>query len=109
MYFTKQNLHTIPFKKYKPPLLGMLDMELTERCNNNCIHCYLNLPANDKAAKQKELPAEKLKDILKEAVSLGCHTVKFTGGEPFLRKDFKELYVFARKAGLRAIIFTNAT
>ena len=29
------------------PRLGRLDIELTERCNNNCIHCYINRPAND--------------------------------------------------------------
>jgi len=27
--------------------------------------------------------------------------VRFTGGEPLLREDFEELYVFARKIGLR--------
>ena len=29
----------------KGPLLGHLDIELTERCNNACMHCYINLPA----------------------------------------------------------------
>ena len=30
------------------PELGVLDIELTERCNLNCIHCYINQPAGDK-------------------------------------------------------------
>ena len=25
------------------------DLEVTARCNNNCRHCYINLPVNDKA------------------------------------------------------------
>jgi len=95
--------------KKRAPLLTYLDMELTERCNNDCIHCYINLPANDKNAKAKELPPEKIKAILEEAVSLGCLKVRFTGGEPLLREDFEELYIFARKLGLKVIIFTNAT
>ncbi len=29
------------------PLLSHLDIELTERCNNACQHCYINCPEND--------------------------------------------------------------
>ncbi len=90
------------------PLLLSLDMELTERCNNNCIHCYINLPATD-SAKERELNTEEIKNILTEATSLGCLTVRFTGGEPLLRRDFEEIYIFARKLGLKVLLFTNAT
>jgi MoaA/NifB/PqqE/SkfB family radical SAM enzyme len=86
-----------------------LDMELTERCNNNCLHCCINLPADDPIAKKRELPTEAIKEILKEAASLGCLTVRFTGGEPLLREDFEELYLYARKLGLKVLLFTNAT
>ena len=51
-----------------PPILGKLDLELTERCNNNCIHCDINLPADDLTVKKKELSTEEIKGILKEAV-----------------------------------------
>jgi radical SAM protein with 4Fe4S-binding SPASM domain len=84
-------------------------MELTERCNNNCIHCYINLPADDHRAMERELTTEEIKEILKEASSLGCLTVRFTGGEPLLRDDIEELYLFARRLGLKVLIFTNAT
>jgi radical SAM protein with 4Fe4S-binding SPASM domain len=95
--------------KKEKPLLSQLDMELTERCNNNCLHCCINLPADDPVAKKRELSAAAIKDILKEAASLGCLTVRFTGGEPLLREDFEELYLHARKTGLKVILFTNAT
>ena len=94
---------------YQRVVCGYLDIELTERCNNNCIHCYINLPLDDSVALKKEITTTEVKRILKEAVSLGCLTVRFTGGEPLLREDFEELYIFARKSGLRVIIFTNAT
>ncbi len=91
------------------PFPVRLDMELTERCNNNCVHCYINLPPADRKAKSRELSTSQVKKIMKEAVSLGCMVVRFTGGEPLLRKDFRKIYIFARKQGLRVMLFTNAT
>lgn len=108
-YVTKIGPNKASFWKKRRPLLGHLDIELTERCNNNCIHCYINLPADDIVAREKELSTGELKKILKEAASLGCLSVRFTGGEPLLRDDFEELYLFARKLGIRVLIFTNAT
>jgi len=95
--------------KNKQPLLVHLDIEFTERCNNNCIHCCINLPVNDLLAKERELSTVDIKKILAEAASLGCLTVRFTGGEPLLREDFEELYLFARRLGLKVLVFTNAT
>ncbi|MCJ7644032.1 MAG: radical SAM protein [Candidatus Aminicenantes bacterium] len=92
----------------KGPRLVRLDVELTERCNNDCIHCYINLPANDKKARGRELSAAEIKRILGEAADLGCLTVRFTGGEPLLRPDFEEIYLAARNLGMGAVLFTNA-
>lgn len=91
-----------------PSRLAHLDIELTERCNNNCIHCCINLPENDGAARAREMKTEQVKNILKEAADLGCLQVRFTGGEPLLRPDFETLYVSARRLGMKVIIFTNA-
>jgi radical SAM protein with 4Fe4S-binding SPASM domain len=108
-YFVEQPIKRTFLQKNDKPLLRKLDLELTERCNNNCIHCCINLPKNDVKARKRELTAEEIKSILKEAAGLGCVQVRFTGGEPLLRRDFEELYVFARKLGLRVMLFTNAT
>ena len=88
--------------------LGSLDIELTERCNNDCIHCCINLPANDHKAQAREMTTGQVKSILTEAAALGCLQVRFTGGEPLLRPDFEDLYLFARRLGLKVLIFTNA-
>jgi radical SAM protein with 4Fe4S-binding SPASM domain len=72
------------------------------------VHCCINLSADDPIAKKRELSPAAIKDILKEAASLGCLTVRFTGGEPLLRDDFEELYLCARKLGLKVLLFTNA-
>lgn len=101
-------------KKVKPhelhiaSRLGHLDIELTERCNNNCIHCCINLPEDDRQTQSREMSTDQVKRILTEAADLGCLQVRFTGGEPLLRPDFGEIYVFARRLGIKVLIFTNA-
>lgn len=107
-YVKKKDLNREPIWKGQGPLLSHLDIELTERCDNDCLHCCINLPEGDAKAKKNELGTQQWKDILKQAAELGALTVRFTGGEPLLREDFEELYVFARRSGLKVILFTNA-
>jgi radical SAM protein with 4Fe4S-binding SPASM domain len=92
----------------KRPLLSF-DIELTARCNNNCAHCCINLPAGDRAAQKKELSLEEIKEITNEAVSLGALWCLVTGGEPLLREDFFDVYLHLKKKGLLVSVFTNAT
>ena len=47
--------------------LEFLDIELTERCNLHCVHCYINRPAADPAAQAGESTPRLLKRLLKEA------------------------------------------
>jgi radical SAM protein with 4Fe4S-binding SPASM domain len=108
-YLTKIRVDRAKLWKGKAPLISALDMELTERCNLNCIHCYINQPADNGSVKKRELSTEKVKAVLSEAASLGCLMVRFTGGEPLLREDFEEIYLFSRNLGLKVLLFTNAT
>ena len=85
------------------------DLEVTARCNNNCRHCYINLPAGDRRARQKELRLEEISAIAGEAVSLGAVWCLITGGEPLLREDFSDIYLDLRRKGLLVSVFTNAT
>ena len=107
-YASRQSLAQSPLWRGKQPLLPHLDIELTERCNNACMHCYINLPARDEQAAHRELSTDQWKDILKQAADLGALYVRFTGGEPLLRPDFTELYLFARRLGMAVMLFTNA-
>ncbi len=74
---------------------GQLDIELTERCNLACRHCAINLPATDPRARAWELSTKAWKGLLDQAAALGVLTVRMTGGEPLLREDFAELYLYA--------------
>ncbi len=85
------------------------DLELTARCNNECRHCYINLPATDKLAKDQELNLVEIDRISDEAVSMGAFSCLITGGEPLLRKDFTDIYLSLKRKGLLVCIFTNAT
>lgn len=106
-YTVRRALGLSPLRKARPRL-EQLDIELTERCNNDCIHCCINLPAADSAARERELTTRQVEHVLKQAADLGCLEVRFTGGEPLLRPDFEDLYIYARRLGLRVLLFTNA-
>jgi len=108
-YYKKIDIDQTDLWNENKPLLNKLDIELTERCNNKCLHCCVNLPKDDQQAKKKELSSDKIRSILKEAASLGLLSVRFTGGEPLLREDFEEIYLYARRLGLKVLLFTNAT
>ncbi len=84
-------------------------IELTYRCNNNCVHCYCSLPMGDEAASQKELATAEITELVDELASMGTLWLLITGGEPLLRGDFGEIYLHAKKRGLLVSFFTNGT
>jgi len=85
------------------------DLEITARCNNDCRHCYINLPAGDRLARSRELTPQEIGDIADQAVALGAVWVLISGGEPLLRDDFHEIYLLLKRKGLLVSVFTNAT
>jgi radical SAM protein with 4Fe4S-binding SPASM domain len=108
-YFTRRPSQQVPVWAGSKPLLFHLNMELTERCNNDCRHCYINLPRNDANAQRAELTTVEIQDVIRQAASMGCLNLCFTGGEPLLRDDFEEIYVYSRRMGFRVMIVTNGT
>ncbi len=85
------------------------DLEITARCNVDCRHCYINLPAGDLTARARELTIEELDDIAEQAVKLGAVWCLVSGGEPLLRPDFAEIFLMLKRKGLLVSVFTNAT
>ena len=84
------------------------DLELTARCNNDCRHCYINLPAGDRAAKAGEMTSWEIVELAGEAAGMGAMWCLLTGGEPLLREDFEEVYLGLKRLGLLVSVFTNA-
>lgn len=85
------------------------NLEATARCNLDCRHCYINLPAGDRAARKRELTVPEISRIGGEAAALGAVWCLITGGEPLLRKDFFDVYKALLGRGLVLSLFTNAT
>jgi len=86
-----------------------VSIEVTRRCPLECLHCYNNLPMGDMEARQRELSKEEHFKMLDELVDLGCFWILYTGGEIFARKDFLEIYTYAKKKGFLITLFTNGT
>ncbi len=89
------------------PLTGSI--EVTARCNLRCAHCYINLPAGDRDARERELSSREICNLLDQIVDEGCLWLLMTGGESFIRPDFTDIYTYAKKKGLLVTIFTNGT
>ena len=86
-----------------------VSIEVTRRCPLECLHCYNNLPMGDMEAKQRELSKDEHFRMLDELVEMGCFWLLYTGGEIFARKDFLEIYTYAKKKGFLITLFTNGT
>jgi radical SAM protein with 4Fe4S-binding SPASM domain len=84
-----------------------VSIEITRRCPLVCQHCYNNLPMGDLEARNRELSKEEYFVILDELAEMGVMWVLFTGGEIFARKDFLEIYTYAKTKGFLITLFTN--
>lgn len=89
------------------PMLGSL--ELTHRCNVDCVQCYCNLPADDHQALSRELSYGEICDVIDQAADEGCLWLLLTGGEPLLRSDFSDVYAHVKQRGMLVMLFTNGT
>jgi len=89
------------------PLSGAI--ELTNRCNLKCVHCYCNQASGDEGIKKQELSTSQIIKILADAEKRSCLWLLFTGGEPLLREDFFDIYIHAKKRGFLVTVFTNGT
>ncbi len=88
------------------PLEGSLD--LTYRCNNNCRHCWINIPAGS-PEKEKELTFDEITEIVDEARKMGCRRWSISGGEPMLRPDFADIFDYITRKSATYSINTNGT
>lgn len=90
-----------PFSQ-RPSAPYRMDLALTYRCNNRCLHCY-----NDISRAKKELTTQQWFEVLDRIWQVGIPHVVFTGGEPTLREDLPELIAYAEKLGMITGLNTN--
>ncbi|HTE87944.1 MAG TPA: radical SAM protein [Terriglobales bacterium] len=86
-----------------------VSIEITRRCPLECLHCYNNLAMGDLEARGRELTKDEHFKLLDDLADMGCLWLLYTGGEIFARKDFLEIYTYAKRKGFLITLFTNGT
>jgi radical SAM protein with 4Fe4S-binding SPASM domain len=83
------------------PLNAQLD--ITWRCNERCVHCYLD---HEGAG---EMTTAEIKDAIRQMHESGTFFLSVSGGEPLLRRDCFEILEYARSLRMSVKLKTNAT
>jgi radical SAM protein with 4Fe4S-binding SPASM domain len=77
-------------------------LDLTYRCNERCIHCYLDHRDHG------EMTTEEIRDVLDQLAEAGTLFLTLSGGEIFLRADLFDLIGYARQLHFDVSLKTNA-
>lgn len=89
---------------HRKPRLNGIQFELTSRCNERCIHCYI---PNAKKNSGGDMSLEKVKSIIDEFAANGGLQVTLSGGEVFLHKDIIPIIKYCREKDLMITILSN--
>ncbi len=79
-----------------------VQLDLTYRCNERCIHCYLDHEDHG------EMTTAEIKNLLEQLAAAGVFFLTMSGGEIMLRKDFFEILEHARALLFSVKLKTNA-
>ncbi|MCX8031361.1 MAG: radical SAM protein [Thermodesulfovibrionales bacterium] len=90
-----------PITKSPTPSLRYLELQITDKCNLRCKHCYLDRSENN------ELSVKSIKNILDEFTEMQGLRVMITGGEPLVHNNFKQINEILSLYPIRKILFTN--
>lgn len=77
--------------------------EITFACNMKCIHCGTSAGT----ARHDELTTDEALNLVDELAELGCKSLTISGGEPLLRKDWRELASRAKEHDMTTYLITN--
>lgn len=86
------------------PQLMSLHIELTSKCNERCIHCYI--PHEDKIC---NIDADLFYDIISQCKDLNVLHLTLSGGEPLLHKNFCDFLKKCREYNFSVNILSNLT
>jgi radical SAM protein with 4Fe4S-binding SPASM domain len=108
-YCIKEDIVTAekPAVKHPPlipspvPSLRYLELQITDRCNLSCRHCYI------RETHHHELSVQQVRILLGELEALQGLRVLITGGEPFLHSNFSAINSMLPGFLIRKVLFTN--
>jgi radical SAM protein with 4Fe4S-binding SPASM domain len=115
-----------PLIKSPDPSLRYLELQITDKCNLKCKHCYIgdrniftlpqSLPSNSPfpwrervrgRGEGNELSVKQIREVLHEFEQMQGLRVLITGGEPLIHGGFKEINEILPEFFLRKVLFTN--
>ena len=89
------------------PDLSLIAINLTQRCNLACEHCYLDATTL-KDGNEGELSTQEVCNVLDDIAVMDNGTmVVLTGGEPLVRRDLEEIVQHGAKKELAMVLGTN--
>lgn len=89
-----------PFQVLNSPILA--DINITNKCNLHCPHCYVNSSQNG-----KEMSKQDFKLVLRECKKAGILQVAIGGGEPTLHPLFADFLKEIRKHNIVPNVTSN--
>jgi len=93
--------HSVLIKSPEPSL-RYLELQITNRCNLKCRHCYIGDKDNS-----AELSTAQIRKILKEFEEMQGLRVLISGGEPLVHREFEKINEMLPEFLMRKILFTN--
>jgi len=84
--------------------MARLVIELTNRCNLRCQHCF-----DERHAASGDLSPEIIEKVLREGKSCGIEHLAFTGGEPTIHHQFPEIIHQLCEAGYTFSFVSNGS
>jgi radical SAM protein with 4Fe4S-binding SPASM domain len=78
-----------------------VQLDLTYRCNERCVHCYLDHHDHG------EMTTSEIKNLLDQMADAGVFYLTLSGGEILMRKDFFEILEYARARTFCVKLKTN--
>jgi radical SAM protein with 4Fe4S-binding SPASM domain len=91
---------------YKTPQIFGIQIEVSSRCNERCIHCYI---PNAKKNSGTDIELSLILRVLDEAKEMGTLQLTLSGGELFMHKDIEAILRHARINDFSISILSNLT
>lgn len=86
--------------------LKHLHIEITMKCNERCIHCYL---PNKLKTQGEQMSYIHFCELVDDFVALGGEDITLSGGEPLAHPDFLKMLVYCNSKNVTINILSNLT
>lgn len=89
---------------HKNPRIFGMQIEVSSRCNERCIHCYI---PNAKKDEGKDIELSLIARVMDEAKEMGTLSLTLSGGELFMHPEIEPILRHARKNDFVISILSN--